>query len=226
MHLAIDEMPPVYVGIMHDISARQAEGVEQAQREEQLRESETRFRTIFAAAPIGISYTDADGNILQVNQALQDLLGYTEAELLEKGMTAITHPDDVAESRLLCRELRAGQRDRFQVEKRYFRKDGRLIWTTLTVSAVCDTNGIFRYMISTVEDISERKQAEEALRYLASELASRAGELNTIIEAIPDGVYVCDATGNLTRANARAADWRLTPEEQAEVVALTETPAQ
>jgi PAS domain S-box-containing protein len=154
--------------------------------EEQLRASEERFRTAFDHAAIGMSLVDLDGRFVQVNAAQCALTGYAEAELLTKTFQEITHPDDLAADLAQMDRLLAGEIRAFQMEKRYLRKDGELIWIRLNSALVRDARGAPLHFIGQLEDITERKRAEEEL--LTSEarfrsLISNATDIITILDA-------------------------------------------
>lgn len=134
-------------------------------------QSETRFRAIFEGAAIGIALADMEGRPVESNSTLQDMLGYSGEELRSMVFTEFTHPDDVAVDLDLYAELVAGERDHYQMEKRYIRKNGRVIWGRLTVSLVQHVEGNLRYTIGMVEDISERKQIESELAAAQRRLA-------------------------------------------------------
>ena len=143
-------------GVIRDITERR-------QAEEVLRESEERFRTTFESAPIGMDIVDAKGRPIRVNRAFQDMLGYTEDEFRSMAFTEYTHPDDIEASLALTRKLLEGESSMLQMEKRYYRKDGRVVWGNTTVSAVRDPDGAFQYFIAMVEDITARKEMSENL---------------------------------------------------------------
>jgi len=145
------------VSIGRDITQRK-------QAEEALRESEERFRAIFERAAIGISLVDREGRYIETNPVFQTMLGYSKEELRGMAFIDITYSDDVKEDMALHNDLMTGRLDHFQIEKRYIRKDGHLIWARLTVSLIRDVGGETRYDIGMVEDITERKRAEEELR--------------------------------------------------------------
>ncbi|MDQ5853819.1 MAG: PAS domain S-box protein [Chloroflexota bacterium] len=155
--------------LAQDISARK-------QAEQALRASEQRFRAIFDAAGIGIALDNLDGRPVESNAALQQMLGYTGHELHNTHFTAYTHPDDVAADSALFAELVAGKRDSYQLEKRYIRKDGQVIWGHITVSLVRGTRGEPQFAVVMVEDITERKR-------VASDLADAQRRLVEIQEA-------------------------------------------
>ncbi len=109
---------------------------QRAANKEILRESEERFRTIFEMAPFGMDIVGPDGRPIQANLALQNMLGYTAGELRSMVYSEYTHPDDVEISQRLVREIAEGQRDYAHLEKRYFSKDGSLVWALVVILAV------------------------------------------------------------------------------------------
>jgi formate hydrogenlyase transcriptional activator len=159
-----------------------AEIAERRRAEEALRKSEERFRTLFESAPIGISINNAEGKFLQVNRALENMLQYTEEELKTLSFKEVTLPEDLPESKQVFGELVAGQRQMFRIEKRYRRKNGDMVWANTVCSAVRDARGNFMYTFAMVEDITERKRAEQALRQAHEELSVRMQEQQKIDE--------------------------------------------
>lgn len=157
--------------------------------EEALKDSESRFRALFDCAAIGVSITSTDGTLVTSNAVLQTMLGYSEAELREKSFVEITHPDDIELDVHLYGEVLSGQRNYYHMEKRYFRKDGQMYWGRLTVSAVRDSAGDVLFTLVIVEDITERKQTEAALRQ--SEAKNRENEafLRLILDNIPQSIF-------------------------------------
>lgn len=156
----------------------------QKQTEEALLESEERFRTVFEDAPIGIDIVDKEGRPLYVNPALQKMLGYSEDELRSMAFPDYTHPDDVEGSLNLVHSLLDGKINHLDMEKRYYRKDGSLLWAHTTVSAVRDATGEFRYFVAMVEEITERKRSEEVLKEKERELEQQAKHLKEINTAL------------------------------------------
>lgn len=132
--------------------------------EEAMRTSEERFRSIFEQTSVGMAIFDPDGRYISVNQAFRDMLGYAEEELLQLKYNDITFEDDLKASRDRNRRVRAGKLDQFDVEKRYVRKDGRVIWVTLSGSTIRNASGVPIFNIRQIQDITERKQAVEAVR--------------------------------------------------------------
>jgi two-component system, sensor histidine kinase and response regulator len=129
-----------------------------------LEESEARFRETFGAAPIGIALVGPNGRWLEVNRAMCEIVGYTEAELLERSFQDITHPDDLDADMEKLRQVLAGEIRTYQMEKRYFHKDGHAIWVKLSVALVRDERGTPLHLVSHAEDITRAKAAESALR--------------------------------------------------------------
>jgi PAS domain S-box-containing protein len=144
------------IGVVSNLTGRK-------QVDEALRTSERRFHAIFDSAAMGIALTDLSGAVIESNRALQDMLGYGAQELgrLASQEAGSAEAADV-EGRLYA-DLLAGQRDSYQVEQRYIRKDGSVLWGRRTASLVRTEAGEPQFVISVVEDITTRKQAEEAL---------------------------------------------------------------
>ncbi|GAB3972249.1 EAL domain-containing protein [Plantactinospora veratri] len=136
--------------------------------EQALRDSEARFRAVFVDAAIGIGIADLDGQIIDVNRAFAELLGYSVAELRKINVAALFHQDDAAGMWELYQELIEGKQDAVRVEKRYYRKDGSAVWTDLAVSLIRHDDGRPRFTVAMVEDITERHQLQQRLRYQAS----------------------------------------------------------
>lgn len=164
------------IAVMKTFAARAGAELERKRAEEELRKSEARFRTLVESAPIGISINDSEGRFLQVNHAFQKILGYEESELRRITFREITLPADLAESKKVFGELVRGEREQFHLEKRYRKKNGQVMWADTVCCAVRDREGNFLYTFAMVEDISERKQAEAALRKAHEELESRVEE--------------------------------------------------
>ena len=139
-----------------------------------LRESEELNRATFDQAAVGIAHVGTDGRCLRVNDKLCAIVGYPREELLRLTFQDITHPDDLETDLEHVRQVLAGEITTYTMEKRYFRKDRSLVWVNLTVSLVRTAAGEPRHFISVVEDITERKRAEEALRASEARLAAGA----------------------------------------------------
>jgi PAS domain S-box-containing protein len=146
--------------ILRDITARK-------RADEVLRNSEERFRTSFEDAPIGMALVGLDGRFLNVNGSLCGIVGYSHKELLTKTFQDITYPEDLELDLANVRRLLQGEISSYQMEKRYTHKEGHLVTILLTASMVHDSRGEPLHFISQIQDISERKQLEQAWRFLA-----------------------------------------------------------
>lgn len=129
--------------------------------ESALRDSEKRFRATFEQAAVGIALLAPDGHWLQVNGRMCGMFGYTREELMPLSIRDITHPDDYGPDIEQKGRLLRGEIPSFQLSKRYRRKRGDFVWGHLSVSLVRDADGQPEYLIAVIEDISERKLAEQ-----------------------------------------------------------------
>jgi diguanylate cyclase (GGDEF)-like protein/PAS domain S-box-containing protein len=148
-----------------------------------LRESEQRFRRSFRDSAIGMALVATDGRWLQVNRSLCEMVGYPQEELLEKTFQDITHPDDLEKDLDHLRRLLAGEIRTYQMEKRYFHREGHVVWILLSVSLVHDEESEPLYFVSQIQDVSERKRAVEKIR----EAEER---YRTLVERIPVVTYM------------------------------------
>jgi diguanylate cyclase (GGDEF)-like protein/PAS domain S-box-containing protein len=178
--------------------------------------SEARFRSIFDLASVGIALVSTTGGWLSVNDALSKMLGYTPEELQRLTFQQITYPADLDLDLDQLERMRAGDLDQYQLEKRYIRKDGALLWINLDVSAKYNEDGKLEYFISVIKDISAQKQAEAALSALHADLEARVAartrelherelELRSVIENANDAYIGLDQAGIVTVWN-RAAE--------------------
>lgn len=131
--------------------------------EDALRQSEARFRAAFDYSAVGSSITTLSGQILAVNAACCDLLGYTEDELRSLTFQSVSHPEDLPTDLAMVQELIDGKRTSFQMEKRYIRKDGEIVWALLSVSIVKDSQQNPLYLLAQMQNMTRQKQAEEML---------------------------------------------------------------
>ena len=127
-----------------------------------LRESEERFRGAFEAAAIGFALVEIDGRFRTTNRSFSGMLGYTQAELSERTLVGVTHPDDLGGTDPLS-ALLSGASNSVQLERRYVHRDGHVVWGVLAVSLVRNEHGAPRYFVVQVTDITARKEAEQAL---------------------------------------------------------------
>jgi PAS domain S-box-containing protein len=126
--------------------------------------SEARFRSTFENAAVGIAHLDPDLRWLRVNEALCRFLGYSVDELLTRSLRDISHPDDLKINLANAALMRDGTIDSYDMDKRYVRKDGTIVWGRLTVGSVRRSDRSLDYLVGVVVDITWRKQAEEELR--------------------------------------------------------------
>ncbi len=133
---------------------------ERKQAEAALRQSELSLRAIFEQSAVGISIADQRGHYIKVNPALEEMLGYSAAELANMSFCDFTHPEDVPKNWQLFQEILNGQRDHYRLEKRYIHRNGQVFWCRLAVSSVRDPDGKSLFTIGISEDITEEKRAE------------------------------------------------------------------
>ena len=168
----------------HRIARLEAVQAEYEVRLERLHKSEAKFQAVFNRAGIGIALVNAQGRIVESNPAFQKLLGYNQEEMCSLVFTDFTHPDDVSKDWHLAQGLLAGKYNHYQMEKRYIRQDGQIIWGRLTVSLVQETGTPPQFTVRMVENITRRKQAEVALHQYAANLETRNEELNAYAHTV------------------------------------------
>ena len=137
---------------------------ERKQAERALRESEERFRGWFDQAAVGAVLMDGEGRYQVLNQRACDILGYSHEEMMQRTFVDVTHPEDRPQDEQQFARLMAGQIRTYSLEKRCIRKDGRIVWVNIARAALRSTSGKLAGSITVIEDITNRKQAEEALR--------------------------------------------------------------
>ncbi|MBE9207513.1 PAS domain S-box protein [Nostoc sp. LEGE 06077] len=164
------------------------------QIEKALRDSEERFRTAFHQAAVGIAHVGLDGRWLLVNQRLCDIVGYTAEELELRTFQEITHPDDLTTSLKYVEEILIGNIQTYTIEKRYFRKDGSVVWINLTVSLTRNTMGEPKYFIAVIEDISDRKHSQAQIQ---ASLLEKEVLLKEIYHRVKNNLQVISSLLNL-----------------------------
>ncbi|HYP28590.1 MAG TPA: EAL domain-containing protein [Blastocatellia bacterium] len=164
-----------------EASATQAEQAEQHLA--QMLESEERFRSAFDHAPIGMALVGHDGRWLQVNRSLCEILGYTEDEFLGMNFQAITCPDDLGDFLTHVNEVLEGKTATHQMEKRYFHKLGHEVWVLTGISLIRDSQSRSQHIIFQIQDITNRKRAEEQLVHEA---------LHDALTGLPNRAYFMD----------------------------------
>jgi PAS domain S-box-containing protein len=166
--------------------------------ERRIRESEGRFRTIFGSAGIGIAVVDLQGRLIESNPAMQTSLGYSETELAGMNFSDYSHPDDLDSDMHLFTELLQGKRERYQMEKRYIRKDGKVVWGVLTAFLLRGPGDGLQYCIRMAKDITKRKHAEAARK-------ESEERFRILFECSQDAHYMLDFRGVFLDCN-RAAE--------------------
>src|SRR5271154_332169 len=135
------------------------------------------FYDAFKASPIGIAVEDLEGRPLFANAALCSMLGLSEEEMRNKHCTDFSPPEDAAKDAALFAQLRQGSIDHYHLEKRFFRKDGALIWGRLSISLMQNAAGVTPLVVAMVEDVTEKRAAEEKLRQSEAKLQMLTGHL-------------------------------------------------
>ena len=164
-------------GVLRDITERR-------RAQASLERSEAEFRAMFQTASIGMAQADPrDGRFLRVNQKLCSITGYSEAELLERRVRDITHPDDGDADMDLFHRVVRGELPEYRIEKRYIRKDGGIAWVSINMTVIRDASGKALRTMATIEDISGRKREEQerdtTVRLLA--LLNASGDLHDLL---------------------------------------------
>jgi len=166
---------------------------EHRQAEKTLSESEARFRSYFELPLHGLAITSPDKGWIQANDRICSILGYSRDELMATSWAEITYPEDLAADLLQFNRLLSGEIDRYELEKRFVRKDGRVIWTSIAVGGVRNPDGSLAYSIGVMSDIDERKQAEAILR-----------EQATLLDKAQDAIIVHDLNDRILYWNHSA----------------------
>ena len=183
-----DDEPMAYALTVTDITDRK-------QAEEALLRSESNFRMIFSHAAIGIDVVDDSGQILQINNALVQMMGYSREELLKMNIFDLTYPDDRDKSVDALATLSVGQTEVYRIEKRYVRKSGEVFWADLSVTQYNDLSSNRKLVIGTIIDISKSRTLQEELRQSREEaieankaksefLANMSHEIRTPLNAV------------------------------------------
>jgi PAS domain S-box-containing protein len=169
----------------------------------------SQVRQIFEGSPIGMALVTPDFRFSSVNPAWVSMTGYSEDELLKMSFTDITHPDYLAGDLENIRNLVAGSIPVYSTEKRYIRKDKSILWGYLMVTAIQDPKGSVRYFSAQIEDISQRKQVEDALR-------ESEEKYRLLAETSPEMIYLIDNDGYVKYVNQTAArQFHAAPDELA-----------
>ncbi len=164
------------------------ETTERRRIEESLWRSEARFRALFQSAPIGIAFLDPAGQVVENNRALETMLGYGKDELHGGPFSSRALFEDQSAQVQLFEELREGTRSSFRLANRWVRKDGSLLWGLMSASSIRERGSGIQYIVIMVEDITERKRAEEAV------IRSR-DFYRLLLNELPNPIRLADADG-------------------------------
>lgn len=172
---------------------------------QETKERKEQFEATFEQAAVGLAHVSLTGEWLRVNDRLCEITGYSREELFGGRFQDITHPDDLASDLEQYQALQRGETHSYKLQKRYFRKDGKIIWVNLTVALVRDPDGAPKYAISAVEDISESKRTAEALEESNRLAALRLREIESIYAQAPVGLLFLDKDLRFVRINDHLA---------------------
>ncbi|MBT5037417.1 MAG: PAS domain-containing protein [Rhodospirillaceae bacterium] len=189
-----DGVPTRMLGALSDIT-------EHKSGEEVRRRSEAYFRTLFDSTTIGVTITRADGSYVLTNGAYQRLVGYSAAELQQLGWPDISHPGEVERIKSDIQAMVNGEKHDITFEKQFLHKSGGIVWARLTTFLIGDVEGKVPLRGAIVEDITERKLAELALRDSQAESESARAYLTGALESMDNGFAIFDADERLVMCN-------------------------
>lgn len=152
-----DGTPQYFVTIVEDIN-------EQKQAQEELHKSQARFRAIFNDSAVGMGVMGLDRRIIDANPAICRMYGMTRDEMIGMSAAEVTYPEDNPQSTQLLDELISGQRDSYEIDRRYIRRNGEVFWAHVTMSSVRGSDGKPLYLVGMVIDIDEQKKMQERIR--------------------------------------------------------------
>ncbi|MDP3937171.1 MAG: PAS domain S-box protein, partial [Deltaproteobacteria bacterium] len=173
--------------------------------EEAVRENAQRFQKVFEEGPLGMALVDPDFAFLRINSTFCRMLGYSETDLIGRRFAHITHPDDIDQNVSHVRRLFAGEIPSYTTEKRYLKKNGEVLWASLTSSVIRDTEGKPLYGLEMVEDISDRRRASAEMERRVNERTQALTESHRrneiILRTAIDGFFVLDAKARFIEVN-------------------------
>ncbi|GAC1640279.1 MAG: hypothetical protein NVS4B8_07720 [Herpetosiphon sp.] len=187
--------PTGVVTISRDLSDG-ATGVVGTYRSAAMQEREEPFRRIFEESPVGMAMAGLDYHLINVNPRFCEMIGYTKEKLLSRTCPRLTHPEDIEREAPLRRQLGAGTIVRYNIEKRYVTKGRRIIWAHVTCTLMRPVNGDSPYITAVVEEITERKRAEQQLHQSEE-------SLRFVLESSRLGYWDMDIVANTTRRSLR-----------------------
>ncbi|MFA9275488.1 MAG: EAL domain-containing protein [Candidatus Aquirickettsiella gammari] len=170
-------------GTVQDITERRL-------AEDERRLNHALMEQAFGSSPIGMGLIAIDGKFLRVNRVLCDMFGYTEAELLNQDTKKFTHPDDINLDKQLVLQLLRGDIGRYEIHKRYFHKDGTVVWLQVNTSLVSDASGTPINFVTQIQDITQRLLAEAQLN-----------QLSQAVEQSTEAIIITDVIGKIEYVN-------------------------
>jgi len=176
----------------HGLSQTWRELAERKRIEGELRESRENFQGYFNMGAVGMAVTTPEKTWIEVNDRMCQIFGYSKEELSKMTWTELTHPNDLEANLKLFDQMTAGKIDSYQLDKRYIRKDKSVVYTTIFATCHRNPNGTVRHLLTSVIDITERKQAENELR-----------KLTLAVEQSPASIVITDLNGNIEYVNPR-----------------------
>ena len=181
---------------IRDITGRKKSGQRREQTEEDLRASPERFRSYFQLGLIGMTITSKDKWFIEINDKTCDILGYERGELLQMTWAELTHPEDLAADVSDYDRVLAGEIDGYSMNKRFICKDGRVIDTAISVKCVRRADRSADYFVALLQDITEQRRMEEALRESEAKFRALFDVANDAIYMLQNGVFIdCNAKG-------------------------------
>jgi PAS domain S-box-containing protein len=170
---------------------------ERKSKHEALIASEQKMRHVFDYSAIGMAFVSPDGKFLKVNSILCNILGYSRSELLERSFQDLTHADDLEADMIAIEKMLNGDIISHKMDKRYYHKLGHIIWVHISFSLYTDINGEPMHFIAQIEDITNNKKAEQALR-------ANEEKYKQLFSFLPFGISITDKAGNLIENNEEA----------------------
>lgn len=183
----------VFLVSLREVSVRQ-------QRNLDLRRSQDKLVSIFESSPVGMAFVSEDNRFLDVNSTLCNLLEYSEEELLSKNFLDISHPEDRDVSRNAMKSLKAGIAKSVKVEKRYVTKSGNIVWVNIIASVLKDVMGESIYYLTSIENITDRKLAEQTIE-------EQHRFVENVFSGIQDGISVLDKDLTILKVNPAMEKW-------------------
>lgn len=190
-----------------DFYRRDREKAAAYDRDYAIRESEERFRAAFDGSAVPMSISSLDGRLTKVNEAYCRMFGYANEELLKLSFYEFTHPDDLKVNREGVQQMLDSATSTVHMEKRYIRKDGHIIWGDMSSSLVRDTDGRVQSMVTHIQDITERKRAEQDLHRLRRTLQAFSKSSRALIYATDEAAYLLEVCRIIVEDCGHALVW-------------------